>query len=67
MSHGIRALDNKPIVLMDMQRVFSDCKRSKSTFIVAVAGTEATARKEIPAPPKRTLVQIAFETQATAV
>lgn len=53
-SHGIQALDNKPIVLRDMQQVFSECKRSKTPFIVAIAGTpaEAAARKEIPAPPR---------------
>lgn len=53
-SHGIQALDNKPIVLKDIQRVFAECKDSKTPFIVAIAGTpaDAASRKKTPAPPQ---------------
>lgn len=52
--NGIQALDTKPMILKDMQSIFSQCRKSQIPFIVAVAGTpaEAVARKETPVQPR---------------
>lgn len=52
--HGIQALDTQNLKLEDIWRIFSQCRSSRTPFIVAVAGTpaEAAARREIPAPPR---------------
>lgn len=53
-AHGIQALDNKPLCLQDIQKVFQQCKSAQTPFIVMIAGTpaEAAMRKETPAPPR---------------
>lgn len=37
--HGSQALDAKPLVLKDIQRLFEECDASGTPFIVAVSGT----------------------------
>lgn len=45
--HGTQALDSEPLVIGDMQKIFSRCQSSQTPFIVMIAGTpmEAAIRK----------------------
>lgn len=52
-SHGMQALDTKPLCLEDMQHVFKQCRDAETPIIVAVAGTPAEAkarRDDTPVP-----------------
>lgn len=53
-TYGTQALDVKPLVLQDIQRLLTECKAARMPFIVAVQGTpmEAACRKEVPAQPR---------------
>lgn len=41
--HGRQALDAKPLVIEDMQRLFAECDAAGTPFIVAVSGTPPLA------------------------
>lgn len=43
-SHGMQALDTKPLCVEDMKRLFKRCRDAETPIIVAVAGTPAEAK-----------------------